>query len=84
MVKRYSFAGPLVAYAIACPACGLIDNHIDLNDEVGFIEDDGRLIGARAALRCRGCHRTLTIEAGVIDARSLHSPPPTITSRARA
>ncbi len=70
-VKRYTSAGPLIAYAICCPGCGFIENWPDLDKERGFREDPPlTLVAMLKPFKCMLCHRNVTIEAGIVEARS--------------
>lgn len=68
-VRRTLTKGPLVGYTMACPGCGFIETQQDLHDEIGFIEQDGVLVGAREPYRCTLCRRTITLRNGTISAR---------------
>lgn len=72
-VRRTLTKGPLVGYTMACPGCGFIETQQDLHDEIGFIEKDDQLVGARESYRCMLCKRTITLKDGTISAR--HKAP---------
>ena len=71
-VKRYTSEGPLIAYAIACPGCGFIENWPDLDGERGFRESPKlTLVSMVRAFKCMLCHRLVTIDGGVVEAKGV-------------
>ncbi len=76
--KRYMGVGkPLFGYMIACPACSFVEMHEDR--KAGFVEVEGRLVGASSPLTCLHCRRTLSIAGGVIAAMMAVSITPAVT-----
>lgn len=74
--KRYMTVGPLIAYVLACPACGFIEMH--QHDQARFVEENGKLVSASHAVSCMACRRTIVIEGGVAKATAGQASRPAV------
>ncbi len=65
-VKRYMSTGPLAGYIIACPSCGFREMH--MNERLGFVEEDGKLVSASGRARCMVCGLFIRVHDGQLSA----------------
>lgn len=65
-VKRCLRRGPLVGYVIACPSCGLPAPYLD--EDVGYEERDGALVGISRPPACMKCGLLLRVSDGHLEA----------------